>query len=79
LFTDRILPFDYQRGTPLCRSGRKGARRWKGFPTPDGYIAAIASSHDFAVASRDISAFTAAGLPVIDPWTAVAGTTHCSP
>jgi predicted nucleic acid-binding protein len=42
------------------------------FPTPDGYIAAIAASHDFAVASRDTSAFTAAGLTVIDPWNAVA-------
>ena len=32
-------------------------------------IAAIAASHDFAVASRDASAFMAAGLTVIDPWT----------
>jgi predicted nucleic acid-binding protein len=37
--------------------------------TPDGYIAAIAAAHGFAVASRDASAFTAAGLRVIDPWT----------
>jgi predicted nucleic acid-binding protein len=42
----------------------------KGFPTPDGYIATIAAAHDFAVASRDMSAFTAGGLTVIDPWTA---------
>lgn len=42
----------------------------KGFPTPDGYIAAIAATHGFAVASRDTSAFKAAGVPVIDPWTA---------
>jgi hypothetical protein len=41
----------------------------KGFPTPDGYIAAIAAAQGFAVASRDTSAFKAAGLPVIDPWT----------
>ncbi len=41
----------------------------KGFPTPDGYIAAIAASHAFAVASRDTGAFSAAGLTVIDPWT----------
>jgi len=50
---------------------RRGPRD-KGFPTPDGYIAAIAASHDLAVASRDTSAFTAAGLTVVDPWT-VAG------
>lgn len=42
----------------------------KGFPAPDGYIAAIAGAHGFAVASRDTSAFNAAGLTVIDPWTA---------
>ena len=40
----------------------------KGFPTPDGYIAAIAASRGFAVASRDIGAFRAAGMTVIDPW-----------
>jgi predicted nucleic acid-binding protein len=42
-------------------------------PTPDGYIAAIAAVHGFAVATRDASAFNAAGLTVIDPWTSAAG------
>ena len=32
LFADRNPALRYQRGTPLCRSGRKGARRWKGLP-----------------------------------------------
>ena len=45
----------------------------KGFPTPDGYIAAIAASRGFSVASRDASAFAAAGLTVIDPWAAAPG------
>jgi hypothetical protein len=36
-----------------------------------GYIAAIAAAHAFASASRDGSAFKAAGLTVIDPWTAL--------
>jgi hypothetical protein len=31
-------------------------------------LAAIATSHDFVIASRDARAFTAAGLTVIDPW-----------
>lgn len=35
---------------------------------PDGYIAAIAVTHGFAVATRDSSAFEAAGITVIDPW-----------
>jgi toxin FitB len=71
LFTDRILPFDIgaARRYDLAVKARAAG---KGFPTPDGYIAAIAASHEFAVASRDTSAFIAAGLTVIDPWT-VAG------
>jgi hypothetical protein len=40
----------------------------KGLSTSSGYIAAIALAHGFIVASRDISAFKAAGLKVIDPW-----------
>lgn len=43
----------------------------RGFPTPDGYIAAIAAVHGFAVASRDTSAFNAASLMIIDPWMVV--------
>jgi toxin FitB len=71
LFTDRILPFDIgaARRYDLAVKARAAG---KGFPTPDGYIAAIAASHEFAVASSDTSAFIAAGLTVIDPWT-VAG------
>ena len=48
----------------------------KGFPTPDGYVAAIAAARGFAVASRDGSAFVAAGVVVIDPWRAEAGRAH---
>jgi predicted nucleic acid-binding protein len=39
-----------------------------GFPTPDGYIAAIATSRGFSVASRDTAPFEAARVPVINPW-----------
>ena len=38
----------------------------QGFPTPGGYIAAIAAAHGFAVASLDTSAFNAARLTMID-------------
>ena len=70
LFADRILPFDTSAARRYAVLAVKARAAGKGFPTPDGYIAAIAGSHDFAVASRDTSAFTAAGLIVIDPWTA---------
>ena len=70
LFEGRILAFDSSAArhyADLAVAARKAGR---GFPTPDGYIAAIATAHGFAVATRDASAFDAAGVPVIDPWTA---------
>ena len=70
IFGDRILPFDTQAARRYGDLAVKARAAGRGFPTPDGYIAAIAAAHDFAVASRDASAFKAAGLPVIDPWTA---------
>ncbi|KWN79232.1 plasmid stability protein StbB [Burkholderia ubonensis] len=72
LFEERVLPFDVEaarRYSELAVTARNGGR---GFPTPDGYIAAIAASRGFMVASRDTSPFEAAGLPVINPWTAQA-------
>lgn len=69
LFTERILPFDIGAARCYADLAVKARAAGKGFPTPDGYIAAIAASHEFAVASRDASAFIAAGLTVIDPRT----------
>ena len=69
LFADRILPFDTRAARRYGDLAVKARMAGKGFPTPDGYIAAIADAHGFKVASRDTSAFTAAGLTVIDPWT----------
>ena len=66
LFRDRILPFDAAAARYYADLAVKARVAGKGFPTPDGYIAAIAASHGFAVASRDTSAFIAAGLSVID-------------
>ena len=69
LFSARILPFDTAAARRYADLAVKGRAAGKGFPTPDGYIAAIAAAHGFAVASRDTSAFKAAGLTIIDPWT----------
>jgi hypothetical protein len=69
LFADRILPFDTNAARHYADLAVKARAAGRGLSTPDGYIAAIAASHDFAVASRDASAFTAAGITVIDPWT----------
>jgi toxin FitB len=70
LFAGRILPFDTGAARRYADLAVQARAAGKGFPTPDGYIAAIAAAHDFAVVSRDASAFAAAGLTVIDPWTA---------
>lgn len=68
LFSERVLPFDVEaarRYAELAATARKAGR---GFPTPDGYIAAIAASRGFIVASRDTSAYQACGLQVVNPW-----------
>ena len=69
-FADRILPFDTAAARRYADLAVKARAAGRGFPKPDGYIAAIAAAHSFAVASRDTSAFKAAGLTVIDPWEA---------
>ena len=69
LFDGRVLPFDLEAArcyAVLAVSARSGG---KGFPTPDGYIAAIAVANGFTVATRDAGPFKAAGLDIIDPWT----------
>jgi predicted nucleic acid-binding protein len=67
-FNDRLLPFDAAAARCHAALVVKARAAGMGFPTPDGYIAAIAGAHGFGVASRDPTAFRAAGLPVIDPW-----------
>lgn len=69
LFAGRILPFDTDAARSYVDLAVRARAAGKGFPTPDGYIAAIAAAHNFAVGSRDTTAFAAAGLTVINPWT----------
>ena len=68
LFADRVLPFDIAAARHYAGLAVKARAAGKGFPTPDGYIAAIAASRGFTVATRDTSAFDAAGVAVINPW-----------
>ena len=68
LFRDRVLPFDIDAArcyAELAVTAKIGGR---GFPTPDGYIATIAASRGFIVASRDTAPYEAAGVSVINPW-----------
>ena len=68
-FQGRVLPYDEpaarQYGT-LAAQARKAGR---GFPLPDGYIAAIAAARGMYVATRDTGPYQAVpSLQVINPW-----------
>lgn len=68
LFKDRVLPFDTVAAKRYASLAVTARLSGKGFPKPDGYIAAIAASRGFIVASRDTAPFYASGVRVINPW-----------
>ena len=68
LFGERVLPFDTNAARHYAKLAVTARCAGRGFPTPDGYIAAIAVSRGFIVASRDTAPFEAAGVAVINPW-----------
>ncbi len=68
LFGDRVLPFDTDAARHHAALAVAARNAGRGFPTPDGYIAAIAASRGFIVASRDTSPFEAGGIQVVNPW-----------
>lgn len=68
LFEGRLLAFDAPAAEAYADIANGARSKGKGLPTPDGYIAAIANSRGFSVATRDTSPFEAAGVAVINPW-----------
>lgn len=68
LFKDRVLPFDVSAARRYAELAITARLAGRGFPTPDGYIAAIAASRGFIVASRDKAPYEAASVAVINPW-----------
>ena len=68
LFEPRILPFDTRAAKLYAELAVKAREAGKCFSTPDGNIASIAAAHKFSVATRDTSAFKAADLNAINPW-----------
>ena len=68
LFKDRVLPFDVEAARHYADLAVVAKVSVRGFPTPDGYIAAIAASRGFIVASRDTAPYEAASVTVIKPW-----------
>ncbi|MBU2847165.1 type II toxin-antitoxin system VapC family toxin [Acidithiobacillus ferriphilus] len=70
LFRDRVLPFDADAARRYAELAVTAKTSGRGFPTPDGHIAAIAASRGFIVASRDTAPYEAVGVSVINPWEA---------
>ena len=70
LFGSRILPFDQAAAFAYADLVARARANGLAIGTADGQIAAIAQAHGFAVATRDAGPFLAAGVAVIDPWTA---------
>ena len=71
LFRERVLPFDTDAARKYADLAVTARTAGRGFPVPDGYIAAIAAiaaSQGYQVASRDITPFEAANVDVINPW-----------
>jgi len=68
LFGPRILPFNQQAASIYAKLFGRARAAGHAITFADGQIAAIAAAHGFTVATRDIVPFTAAGVPVINPW-----------
>jgi len=70
IFTGRVLPFDLQASLAYAELMSKAKLAGQSINMADGYIAAIAAARGLSVASRDVTPFHAAGVPIINPWTA---------
>lgn len=68
LFKGRILTFDLEAAKHYANLAATAKSAGRGFPTPDGYIAAIAASRKYLVASRDTAPYLAASVSVLNPW-----------
>jgi predicted nucleic acid-binding protein len=67
-FVHPILPFDRQAAEAYASLVARAKAKNYTLPIADAQIAAIAAVHGFAVATRDVEPFRAAGVKVINPW-----------
>lgn len=68
LFEGRILSFDLAASQAYATLRAKARAAGQVIAPADGYIAAIAMTHELTVATRDTQPFIAAGLSVINPF-----------
>ena len=69
-FADRVLAFDGPAAEHYADIVAERERQGRPISTADAQIAAICCSHDASLATRNVRDFDAAGLTVLDPWTA---------
>ena len=67
-FVTPILVFDREAAIAYAAVAANAKSKRYTLPVADGQIAAIAKVHGFAVATRDVGPFRAAGVAVINPW-----------
>jgi predicted nucleic acid-binding protein len=72
LFGSRVLAFDAPAAVAFASLVGRARAAGRVLSVGDGQIAAIATVHGFAVATRDTAPFLAAGVAVINPWEAPA-------
>jgi predicted nucleic acid-binding protein len=69
-FVTPPLPFDRAAAIAYAEIVVRAKEKKYTLSVADGFIAAIAAAHGFAVATRDVDPFRAAGVAVINPWEA---------
>ncbi len=68
LFAGRVCAFDPGCTTAYAELMAKAKFVGLLLAAADGYIASIAATNRFSIASRDVRPFQAAGVKVINPW-----------
>ncbi len=68
LFNGRTLPFDLACTPAYAKLLAENRKAGRAIVTADAFIAAIALTHNYAVATRNTGPFRTAGVKVIDPW-----------
>jgi len=68
VFAGRVLAFDRAAAAAYARIRADRRRMGRPIDVLDAQIAAIATAHGIAVATRNVEDFTDCGVDVIDPW-----------
>ena len=69
LFEGRILPFDNKAAEAFAQTNTGARVNGNTISFADCAIAAIARTHGFTVATRNVRDFRGTGVEVINPWT----------